>query len=301
MPVPDVSVIYETAETPIELTGGGKITDETVLNSLKQVTVSQYSKSGIISGQTRVLPNDTSSYREVDVVVGSNGKSYDALDKNRATAGFTKTVGETTTTMTLAEMAQIMVDEYETMIASIEKYHGFYIGRYELTENGEKKGATLTNKNWYYLYNQCKGLSASNKVMSRMIWGCQWDVTCNWIANYGDKKSISDSSTWGNYSNYNTANRYSNGDTGYVSGAGSKQNTGSSEYWKANNIYDFAGNCYEWTQEAHYASHRPYRGGYYGSSGSKVPASGRNNNSPTDGTGSNIRFSSHFNSATLRV
>lgn len=302
VPVPNASVMYETASTPIELTGGGKITDVTVLNSLKQVTVSKYSKSGIISGKTRVLPNDTSSYREVDVVVGS-GTSYDAVDTNRATAGFTKTVGETTTTMTLAEMADMMRSEYETMIASIEKYHGFYIGRYELTANGEKPGATLTAKSWYQLYANCKNLSASDKVMSRMIWGCQWDVTCNWIANYGDKKNISNSSTWGNYSNYNTANSYSEGDAGYEAGAGIKQNTGSSDNWKANNIYDFAGNCFEWTQEAFYTNDRVSRGGLYGNSGSGSPASGRHSNdgSPTNASYGHKRFSSHFNSATLRV
>ena len=300
--------MYETASTPIELTGGGAITDETVLNPLKQIKISKYSKSITITNNdnstttiSRVRPNDTSSDREPDVVVdNSGGTSYDAVNTNRATAGFTKTVGETTTTMTLAEMADMMRSEYETMIASIEKYHGFYIGRYELNVNGEEKtGETLTSKTWYYLYNQCKGLSASNKVMSRMIWGCQWDVTCNWIANYGDKKNISDSSTWGNYGNYNTANSYSNGDTGYVSGAGSKQNTGSSEYWKANNIYDFAGNCSEWTQEAGGIYYRAYRGGYYDGSGSDNPASDRGNYYPPTLDYSSVRFSSHFNSATL--
>ncbi len=287
---------------PIELTGGGKITDETVLNPLKQVKVSKYSKSGIISGQTRVLPNDTSSYREVDVVVGEDGTSYDAVENNRKTAGFTKTVGETTSTMTLAEMAQIMVDEYETMIKSIEKYHGFYIGRYELTADGEKPGATLTSRNWYQLYANCKTLSASDKAMTRMIWGCQWDVTCKWIANYGDQKSISNPSTWGNYRNYNTANGYSEEDVGYEAGAGSKQNTGSSENWKANNIYDFTGNCYEWTQEAYYANCRTNIWGGYCDEGSGSKASRRENNAPTyDDFYGYLRFSSHSNSATMRV
>ena len=132
-----------------------------------------------------------------------------------------------------------------------------------------------------------------------MIWGCQWDVTCNWIANYGDKKNISDSSTWGNYSNYNTANSYSEGDTGYEAEAGSKQNTGSSEYWKANNIYDFAGNCLEWTQEAVGTDGRAHRGGGCYNSGSVSPASFRSGYYPTYDYASNGRFSSHFNSATL--
>ena len=307
VPVADPSVMYETASTPIELTGGGAITDETVLNPLKQIKISKYSKSITITNndnstttKTRVLPNDTSSFREPDVVVDNSGGTwYDAEDTNRATAGFTKTVGETTTTMTLAEMADMMRSEYETMIASIEKYHGFYIGRYELTEDGEKPGATLTETSWYQLYANCKTLSASNKVMSRMIWGCQWDVTCNWIANYGDKKNISDSSKWGNY--YGTSVKASDGTT-EIKKSDKQQilDTGITTFTRANNIYDFAGNCEEWTQEASGTSYRASRGGSCINSRSSYPASHRNDFVPAIVTlGSCVRFSSHFNSATL--
>ena len=94
-----------------------------------------------------------------------------------------------------------------------------------------------------------------------MIWGLQWDATCNWLA--GSGFSITDSSKWGNHED-NTAD-----------GHGSKQNTGFSESWKANNIYDFAGNCGEFTQEACGTSGRALSGGDYVSSGSRYPASFR--------------------------
>ena len=164
-----------------------------------------------------------------------------------------------------------MVSEYEEMIASLEKYKGFYIGRYELTANGEKTGATQTSVNWYTLYKNCKTLASGTKVKTRMIWGLQWDATCNWLVD--SKFDINNSSTWGNYDN-NTA-----------TGHGSKQNTGFSESWKANNIYDFAGNCWELTQEAVDTKARVYRGGNYLNSGSSFPVSVRNSNYPTS-TGS---------------
>ena len=163
-------------------------------------------------------------------------------------------------------MAETMVSEYDEMIRSIEKYKGFYIGRYELTANGEKTGATQ-NKNWYTLYKNCTTLATGSKVKTRMIWGLQWDATCKWLAT--SNFDITNSSTWGNYSN-NTAD-----------GHGSKQNTGFSESWKANNIYDFAGNCWEITQEAIGEGYRADRGGYYGDSGSGSPVFDRvsyNNN-----------------------
>jgi len=169
-------------------------------------------------------------------------------------------------------MAETMVSDYEEMIASLEKYKGFYIGRYELSANGEKTGATQ-NKNWYTLYKNCTTLATGSKVKTRMIWGLQWDTTCNWLDNSGF--SITDSSTWGNYTN-NTAD-----------GHGTKQNTGFSESWKANNIYDFAGNCWEFTQEAFYTGYRAYRGGVYGNNGSNGPASNRSSYSPTGTSSAN--------------
>jgi len=228
------------------------------------------------------------------VIVGNDGTAYDAVEANRTTARFTKTVNGTVTTMTVSEMAKTMVDEYNEMIESIEKYGGFYIGRYELSSVGVKKDQpTLTNSTWYALYKKCKELAKNETVNTRMIWGCQWDVTCNWIANNGDKRDITDSSSWGNYKNAispaNTGN--------YESGV--KKNTGSNESWKVNNIYDLAGNCWEWTQEASNSNDRAGRGGNCYVSGSSYPVILRSDVSPTDSSSSSKRFSSHFNIATI--
>ena len=233
VPVETPSSLYTTVDAGVKLSGS------------TGVKTTKYTNT-IISGKTRAKPGDTSSFREPDLVLGSNGINYDY--RNYATAGFSS----------LANMAETMKSDYEEMIASLEKYKGFYIGRYELTANGEKTGATQTDVNWYTLYKNCTTLAVGTKVKTRMIWGLQWDATCNWLASSGF--SITNSSTWGNYSN-NTAN-----------GAGSKQNTGSSESWKANNIYDFAGNCWEFTQEAVYTDSRADVGGYYDSDGSTDPA-----------------------------
>ena len=94
-----------------------------------------------------------------------------------------------------------------------------------------------------------------------MIWGLQWDATCKWLASSGF--NITDSTSWGNY-------KYSTAD-----GHGSKQNTGFSESWKANNIYDFAGNCDEFTQEAQDTFIRDIRGGDYNSSKTELGAMSR--------------------------
>lgn len=88
-----------------------------------------------------------------------------------------------------------------------------------------------------------------------MIYGCEWDETCNWLSK--NKYDVNDSSTWGNYNE-------------------SPINTGSDPRYKANEIFDLAGNYWDLTQEALSTNMRVNRGGRYGVSGSIFPVSGRN-------------------------
>ena len=269
IPVPDVTVMCDTANTE-EYTLCGTAGDTAI-------TTNKYSKSEIISGKERIKPGKTASpyFREPDLVVGSDNESYDA--KNRY---YQMIVGETGTK---EDLAQLFVSEYKEMIESIAKYKGFYIGRYELsgtvTEPTEKPGITLTDTNWYNLYNACRNskLQASDKVKTQMIWGCQWDVTMNWLISSGTKTSEEvnkDSSSWGNYKN--TSVKANDGTTELKeSGTLNILHTGKTTFTMANNIYDLAGNCIEWTQEASDTNYRACRGGYYYDEGSTKPASNR--------------------------
>lgn len=107
------------------------------------------------------------------------------------------------------------------------------------------------------------------------MYGIEWDSILNWfIGNAiigstisGETKTMdlddiqTHSSSWGNYHD-------SKGDAAN-NADGTKKNTGTSEYWKANNIYDMAGNVYEWTQETYMnRSVNVRRGGIYDGSGS---------------------------------
>ena len=261
VPVDDATLasMYQTAEG-------------TALTGTTGVTTNKYSKGNIIEGIDRGTPN-SSDYREPDIL-----KSRDT-DDTAAQAGFTaKEATETEEAKTaLKVMAESLVQDYSEMIESIAKYKGFYIGRYELstkTENGvtvgieQKDKVSQTEKNWYELYKYSKNIAGSENMQTRMIWGCQWDVTCKWLAEHN--YDISNSSAWGNY--YDSVSPANGGN--YKKG--NKKNTGSNENWKANNIYDLAGNFYEWTQEADDSViRRACRGGVFSYSGSGDPASGR--------------------------
>ena len=283
-----LATMYEESSDEKTLCGTtGETAVKTRLYS-KSITIGTDSNKETIS---RATPGTSDKYREPDLVV-KNPAGNDDYDTK--TEYYNTILGFDSK----EKMAEAFVVDYNEMIASIDQYGGFYIGRYELSEAGvQKDKATLTNTNWYNLYKKCKELNASDKVEARMIWGCQWDVTMNWLISSGAKTSNevnTDSSSWGNF--YYTSVKADDGKTELkASGTMEKLNTGKTTFTMANNIYDLAGNCFEWTQEAGGAGARAGRGGNYGGNGSSHPASCRNIGYGPDHSGDSRRFSSHFN------
>ena len=163
--------------------------------------------------------------------------------------------------------------DFKKMINSVEKYGGFYIGRYETGVLNQEvavvqKGRTnIASQIWYAMYEKCKTLSDNNNnIETGMIWGNQWDRTMMWLMECNaenpetgktKEEVISASTSWGNYSNATFTYTNSSGGTSTKnSGSGVIIPTGSAEYTKANNIYDLAGNVREWTMEAYSTTRR---------------------------------------------
>ena len=218
--------------------------------------------------------SSSTGYRETDVVHKNGSTAYD-MDSRLKTLD----LGAETTQEFLIQLEK----EFNNMIKSVEKYGGFYIGRYETGDLSKDKvvivkgNSDIGSQTWYEMYKKCKELKGSNnKVETGMIWGSQWDRTLMWLVESKDKtkRQICDSRDWGNYSN-------STGEA--EEGSGSRRPAGYSESWRANNIYDLAGNVYDRTMEAYSSDSRVYRGGYYDFSGSGSPASDRGDTyGPTD-------------------
>ena len=169
------------------------------------------------------------------------------------------------------EFISMLEKDFNSMISSIEKYGGFYIGRYEASNVSEeitiKKYSNNTRgQNWYVLYNKCKNLKGINtNIETGMIFGSQWDRTLMWLIESENKtkEEVCNSSNWGIYFNTETTYTDINGTIKTKEkGKGTIIPTGSSEYTKANNIYDLAGNEWEWTAESLLGSvWMSYRGG----------------------------------------
>ena len=156
------------------------------------------------------------------------------------------------------------------------------------------------------------GMSTGNKTSSLMF-GIQWDLVCKFLEVKGNWDTTTNtaqyyikenSTSWGNYSNssitltrgkYNTNpssssstwTPFSTDTENYVTSSKTNSSTsykqllttGASEYTNEMNIYDFAGNEYEWTLEKTTNTNDPcsYRGGDYSIYGAIYPASVRSN------------------------
>ena len=137
------------------------------------------------------------------------------------------------------------------------------------------------------------------------MFGIQWDLVLAYLESKGVSEADlnDDSGSWGNYSNVAfdiTRGKYST-DSGasytevnvtYQKPASSVLlTTGATERNSKMNIYDLAGNVWEWTLEKSASTSIPCagRGGGYISGGSSIPASGRDKNS-TSGSSYRIGF-----------
>ena len=168
--------------------------------------------------------------------------------------------------------------EYNTMRTQVLKYGGFYIGRFEAGVNSItlrtkvtvaqtvvcKKGVAPYNYvPWGASMSDASEISGqsgavylaksmysvSSSVTSTLTYGCQWDAMCRYI---GDSQRTTDEKA-------------------------DVELTGNASTDVSKNIYDLAGNCYEWTMEAFNTSSRVGRGGnYYGA----ISVRNRNNDNP---------------------
>ena len=172
------------------------------------------------------------------------------------------------------------------MVDRVKTNKGFWVGRYETSNMSSSdtndttqqinvvKGTTtgISGMDWYRMYAQQKSysklaLGSTTATISSMVWGSQWDQIMIWMRNVKNERVTTNG-------NYFVINSVGYGNYGSISGAESYDTatstsspavTGSSDYFKVKNIYDLAGNVYDWTLEAYNTSARVHKGGDYDS------------------------------------
>ncbi len=174
--------------------------------------------------------------------------------------------------------------EYNEMVEKVKSAGGFWIGRYETSnmntnQVSSKKGTLIgiSSVTWYRMYaiqslysnNVLKNVNSKTTKTSSMIWGSQYDQIMIWMKNIKNDKEttrgkyyVTNGVAKGNYGKITiNGNEIKDGHDNTILPA----STGSRDEYRVKNIYDLAGNVYEWSLEAGNNYGRVLRGGSYDS------------------------------------
>jgi hypothetical protein len=240
---------------------------------------------------TGLVIQDSNGNQFVWVPVASENLGYSKMTDNLGTAA-SQTTDDTLPSGITSEQTQIT------------KYGGFYIARYEAgiptslstaisttTDTARNvSGVPVSKQNqvpWTYIdYTHAKANSermySNSYVQSGLITGTQWDVIMKWLIKSGYNVNT-DSAGWGNHANSSfsstamdssssAGNSWTSGTT--TSSTYALFKTGTSSGTKAKNIYDLAGNVWEYTSEV-FGDVRINRSGAYDGHSTIYPASYR--------------------------
>ena len=267
----ETEITYDIkAESPADLSDYPSIQPGEVLNE-KAVYTDKYGDTAVIPAQFKVSEErDEQSIRQGLVIIGPDGSEF-------------VWVPTTVTELEQRDFGSYFfgggissyydetdLESYQAMEESCEKYGGFYMGRYEASYGGGNSRddylpvSKEVNKDnhlqiWVQFSPQdtvyaCENIYSDNATVQGFFpWGVNYDTTLQWLVDSGCLTSAdvqSDSTSWGNYSN----DTFSDKATGKYTGIYEEANT--------NNIYDLAGNNWEWTQERNGSNYVMRGGGY---------------------------------------
>ena len=169
------------------------------------------------------------------------------------------------------EFNEALNGELLEQLESVKKYGGFYISRYNISKSSAGKPQSVkgvmpwVNINFDDAKKIASTIEDNEAVKSHLTFGAEYDSVLEWFIKTEVKtlaEIAEDSTEWGNHWNTENSPR-------------KVVETGSREEWCANNIYDFAGNVDEWTQEQNESSYRVIRGGYCDFVGDHCPVAFR--------------------------
>lgn len=198
------------------------------------------------------------------------------------------------------EDSSTYTEMYNKMLSSVYTNNGFWISRYEIgdataTENNTTRtsssgtsGKAVSQANQIpYNFVTCSQaqtlaskMSTDSSKTSSLLFGIQWDLVCKFLEENSDltyDDIATDSTSWANYKNatfYITSKNakqyissWTTAEETKVENNATLLTTGAAEYVRLLNIYDFSGNCSEYTLEYtnNVTTSTAVRGGAYNS------------------------------------
>ena len=288
----DTTTLEDTYGNQVKIPKGFKIANDSATDVTGGIVIEDATYTNTIGSQFVWIPVGTgenaikkANKETVDIALGRYSFTKNS-DGTVTTSEFSdRDYTEDTTASHNSNYKNAIAKDIEAFETSVKNNHGYYIGRYEagvvdydssvLTSNTNKEtnwtGYTGDNiklvcKKEQQVWNYVTQNKASE--LSRDMYGSEAKVTSDLINSYAWDTAIVFIQKCGTESNSST---YSKTDGESSRSESAPQTTGTnilkvtSKVDKQCNIFDMAGNCWEWTTETHSDSSYPCvsRGGRY--------------------------------------
>ena len=287
----DTTTLEDTYGNQVTIPKGFKIADDSATEVTGGIVIEDATYTNTIGSQFVWIPVGTgenaikkANKETVDIALGRYSFTKNS-DGTVTTSEFSdRDYTEDTTASHNSNYKNAIAKDIEAFETSVKNNHGYYIGRYEAgvvdydssvsTSNSNKTNWTgytgdnikLVCKKEQQVWNYVTQNKASE--LSRDMYGSEAKVTSDLINSYAWDTAIVFIQKCGTESNSST---YSKTDGESSRSESAPQTTGTnilkvtSKVDKQCNIFDMAGNCWEWTTETHSDSSYPCvsRGGRY--------------------------------------
>ena len=287
----DVTTLEDTYGNQVKIPKGFKIADDSATDVTGGIVIEDATYTNTIGSQFVWIPVGTgesaikeANNKTVDIALGRY-KFTKNSDGTVTTSEYSGSFTEDTTANHNSDYKNAIANNIEAFETSVKNNHGYYIGRYEAgvvdynssvsTSNSNKEtnwtGYTGDNiklvcKKEQQVWNYVTQNKASE--LSRDMYGSEAKVTSDLINSYAWDTAIvfiQKCGTESNNSTYSYTAGLSSTSTSAPQATGINILKATNKIDKQCNIFDMAGNCWEWTTETSSESSVPcvHRGGIY--------------------------------------
>ena len=284
----DTTTLEDTYGNQVKIPKGFKIANDSATDVTGGIVIEDATYTNTIGSQFVWIPVGTgenaikkANKETVDIALGR----YEFTKNSDGTIKTSELSDRSYTEDTTASHGNAIAKDIEKFKTSANSNHGYYIGRYEagVVDYNSSVSTSNSNKetNWtgytgdniklvckkeqqvwnYVTQNKASELSrdmykSEAKVTSDLINSYAWDTAIVFIQKCG---------TESNSSTYSSTYGYSSTSTSEPQTTGTNILEATNKVDKQCNIFDMAGNCWEWTTETFSVSSQPcvFRGGNY--------------------------------------
>ena len=307
----DTTTLEDTYGNQVKIPKGFKIANDSATDVTGGIVIEDATYTKTIGSQFVWIPVGTgenaikkANKETVDIALGRYIFTQNSDGTITTSEYSSRYCTEDTTASHNSDYKNAIAKDIEQFKTSVKNNHGYYIGRYEagvvdynssvLTSNTNKEtnwtgyigdNIKLVCKKEQQVWNYVTQNKASE--LSRDMYGSEAKVTSDLINSYAWDTAIvfiQECGTESNSSTYSSTVGESSTSTSAPQTTGTNILKATSKVDKQCNIFDMAGNCYEWTTETESEFYNPcvVRGGVYRGSSSVDCTSLRANNLTSD-------------------